>query len=987
MANSFYTNNFKGRAGRRERAKHLVDEFKAIEDGFTALQAYNIASYLTMYTNTTSLTGSITIRPDNGYLQELTITENVTIQMGTPFNESQYRVSLLVHGGGFTVQNGWGAQTWKEYGGDQDNWWELFTGDGPYASMLLDFWWDICTHTWICVASSKNILNSAGGRVSFERFYPLLCNLSNTVGDDTWGFTRTGNGNGIDQFQQYHYHATNVARHHGVRWVENWVATASDLTTVEWDATDCTVTTDAGVGPASEDVQRLSFDVQGGKLAKFILPSFGRASTAGDPIEVVVSFKGRAADVANASLRVVNALCGKTNQSPPVSDQVQIELDSTWQTYGCVLDILKDGNDNKSLALDQYYPKCLMEISFMSPSGSIGEDIQITDVQIEVLRKRGLSVPSEIQDTTIGSSIFLSGTGTGTWDDGTKTLTLATAGQSVDLSGTLEAGRTYLVDARLQAGDAADIRMQNDITVWGAGSVSDSLYLQDAPFTFQYDGGNLKFVLMEGISAIYLVDIYKVSNDRSPYCYENQNALTAHADGSVSGLVITSPTMVPYDSGVLFGVAREIQSENIIPYTYFRTFSLWDQVGLSGIAANDCRNPVFQSEYGIDGWPSRATILQGASMVTDGFIQRDFTLIPNVGGDDIQIWIRRTLDVEGNQIYFPQNGDVTVPVSQYVDFEAELLGGTSVIESGRVRLDLQNTSFVGLPSGYNYSLGINALEDWYFINISLQNDGTHDTFRFRVYPASATVPDPSVIDVATQGWCVVDWAQFETTSGTFSASSPMLGGYTRHTEDFTTALPDGEIYATYEDGSFLDEPNKKVADVISGDIIWLEEDYIWRNVVYSTTVMSGISPYNMHEFGLVDNQIPPQSNLQVVTTTPYPIEAVEGAEFSVDLHSGIMQPIVQDQFTHEGDIDDWTLTDIRIESGPHDDSFTHTGDIEDWILTDILITTGPHDDDFKHEGDLIAWVMEDKLVTATAPPEGAEFLIACDESNCTMTPV
>ena len=42
--------------------------------------------------------GTITIRPDNGFIQEITLTADAAFQLAAPLNESQYRVALLVHG-------------------------------------------------------------------------------------------------------------------------------------------------------------------------------------------------------------------------------------------------------------------------------------------------------------------------------------------------------------------------------------------------------------------------------------------------------------------------------------------------------------------------------------------------------------------------------------------------------------------------------------------------------------------------------------------------------------------------------------------------------------------------------------------------------------------------------------------------------------------------------------------------------------------------
>jgi hypothetical protein len=952
---TLYTNNFRGRAGRTERAKHLVREFENIEAAFTRLQALNIATYLTIYTNTTSLSGVVTISPDNGFLQELTLTGDASIQLANPLNESQYRVSLLIHGGNYKIVNLWGAQTWKEYG--LGNWWELYTGEGPYASALLDFYWDICSHTWICVASTKNQFNLLAGGTE-QRLYPLLCDLANTAGDDTLTLARASMGMTIDDHQHYHYLSANLPRYHGVRWVENWVATASDLTTVEWVDTDCTVTTDAGAGPAGEDVQRLSFDTTGGKLAKFILPSFGRASRDADEIKVAVSFKGKGVS-GTASVRVYASVAGKTNLSSPVHDQDQITLTGSWATYSAILSVAKSGNDEDALTLDDEYPKTLIEIAFVSPSGSAGSAIQITDVQVEVLRANHEEVAHAIQDTSIGASMVLSATGTGTWVDATKTMTLATVSQSVDFGANLEIGKTYLVHARLQSGDAADVRMQNELTVWAAGLPSDDLYLQDAPFTFQYDGGVLKFVLMDGSSAVYLVDIYEVSGNRNAYC--------------------TDSSAEPISSGILLGTAREIEAENLITYPFFRTFRSWDMVGMSGVDANDCRNPVFQSEYGIDGWPARGTILQGASKVSDGFIQREITIPQTVETYDMTFWVRRTFDVEGNQIVTPQHNDVTVPISRYVDFEADLTGGTSSIGGGRTRLDLVDGSFVK-EEGYGYTLGIFEWNEWYMVVIQLTNDGLHDTFRIRVHPASADVADPATVDVTQQGWAIIDWAQFEVAAGTYIGSSPVIGGETRVDEDFGSALPDGYFYRISD--------MQQVATLTGGSLTWTDDDGVYKNLLYSTTTMiPDIVPKNMHEFGLVEAESQPTPELTLATTTPYPIEAIESMQLDTVLAEGSMSPVPEDELDLSFSILQAPLNQILLSTGPHEDEVDLAFSLVQAPLYQILLSTGPHEDALDLSASLLQAPLEDKLVTALAPDEELQLDCVLSDSDCSMTPI
>ena len=967
---ALYINNFRGRAGRKEQAKQLVREFENVEAAFARLQALNIATYLTIYENTTLLTGVVTVSPDNGFLQELTLSNNITLQIAAPLNETQYRISLLIHGGGYTVTNGWGAQTWKEYG--LDNWWELFTAEGKYASMLLDFYWDRCSQTWICVAASKNQFFYLEGD-TIQRLYPFHHDLTNVSGDDTMGFSRGSFGMTLDYNQAYHYLTSNLPRFNGIRYIENWVGSASDLTTVEWVETDVTTGTVVGGGPASEDVTSVTFDATGGKLAKFILPSFGRASTSADSIKLAVSFRGKMASGSGA-VRVRAAFMGKSTLDPPVHDTVQVSMDSSWDLYGCILDITKDGNANTSMALDRASARALIEVAFVSPSGSQGSTVHLTDVQVEVLRGSDVeTVSPERMDGTLGASMTLSATGTGTWVNATKTLTLASVGQYVDLSPSLVIGVTYLVHLRLQSGDAADIRMQNEVTVWAAGDPTDELYLQDAPFTFQYDGGQLKFVLMAGGSSVYLVDIYPVTGNKGLDGY--QNLTTIGSNGQLTNA--TTDISVPLSSGILDGVAREIASENLIPYQFYRTFSAWDSVGLSGINANDCKNPVYQSEYGIDQWPARATIVQGASRVVDGFIQRVFIIPAAPTTYDFQIWIRRSIDVSGNQIVTPQHNDVTVPVSRYVDFEAELIGGLSTVGGNRVRLDLQTATF-DTEEDSTYGLGIFAWENWYQVVLSLDNDGSHDGFRVRIYPASGNTPSATDINVEQQGWVIIDWAQFEAEGGTFGASSPVVGGETRAIENFTSALADGDYYLT--------AGMVHIAQLVSNNVVWDNDDGVYKDVLYSTVpLIPDIVPRNMHEFGLVEPVEPPPPPLTYVTTTLYPVEVVDAMTMRLEISDGYLLQVPEEALDYTVGMWDGALTQILLTAPTQDEAFDYQLNMDSGSLVQILLTAPTQDEALDYGVNMSDGELIFRLVNGYHPDEG--LLLGMSVVGGDLTPI
>jgi hypothetical protein len=965
---TLYINNFKGQAGRTERSKHLRDEFQAIEDAFANLQALNIASYLTIYINTTSLGGEVTISPDNGYLQELTITQDTAIGMSTPSDESHYRVSLLIHGSKFKITNLWGAQTWKEYG--IVNWWELYTGEGPFASMLIDFFWDICSNTWIGIVSSKNQFNLLPGGTA-QRHYPLTSTLTNVEADDTLGFTRASPGMAFDNWHAHYFAATGVPRYFGPRYVENWVASSSDLSAAGWEDTNCTVTTDAAAGPDSEDVNRLTFTAVDGECACWMLPAFGRASKTADTIKFVVSFQAQSV-AATGSMRVITSFMGKTGLATPVHDAVTINVTSTWKAYGYVFDIAKTGNDQDVMNLAADNVRTLVKTAFVAPSGSVGAGIRVTNVQIEILRDGQATTPSELQDSTIGASMALSASGTGAWDDGTKVLTFSGSGQSMDFSANLEIGKTYLCSLTLNSGTAVDVRMQDEQVFWEAGDELEDQYEADAPFVFRYDGGVLKFVQTLGQFSNYTVHIYECSNNRGVYSVENTSVIND------TTFVLTRSVGQGLTSHYMEGVSREVAATNQYTFSQCRTFSTaWTATGLGGESNNSCKNPVFRGEYGIEMLPTRGTLVQGASKIADGNLSLAVTVAKDSNVRTFSFYVRRSVDSEGNQIVTPQHDDVTVPVSEFVDVLADLSGG-STITGNRVRVDLKDGSFQPADHGYT-NFTVTTYQSWYRITLSLTNNGLHDTFTARIWPASGAVAGPTTIDYEQTGWIIIDWAQLELDTGSELGSSPILGGETRVIEDFTSGLSDGDFYNAAN--------AEHVATLSGGVITWDVADGRYKNLLYSTELMEAlVVARNMHEFGLVagGEDTPPNPTEVLATSNIYPIEVVEGLDMDFVLTDAL-------QITRDlGELD----MGLALQSGSlrqllrsYDEYEPEELDIDlvllDGTLRVVFKSTDMGDEGLDMDFILTDGVLRDALVQNAMLPEGLDMGLTLQNGSLT----
>lgn len=125
--------------------------------------------------------------------------------------------------------------------------------------------------------------------------------------------------------------------------------------------------------------------------------------------------------------------------------------------------------------------------------------------------------------------------------------------------------------------------------------------------------------------------------------------------------------------------------------------------------------------------------------------------------------------------------------------------------------------------------------------------------------------------------------------------------------------------------------------------------------------------------------------LEFYTTTPYPIEIIEGSEFGVSLGYGFMRPVPEEST-------DTTMTPIggaiatilyTRSVGPEDTDTTMTpiGGAIVTILNDRSV--GPENTDTTMSP--ISGAVVSKLVTALTPNEGAEF--GCTLGTCSMDAV
>jgi len=840
MVSCGYINNFKGRENRTEQAKHLRDEFEAVEAAFVGLAALSAKTFSTVYTNTEVNETTFEVDPANGAFQEVTINNDITLTIKNPTGPADdaatKRVSLLIHGSSFKVINGWGPQVWKERG--PDDWIVAYTGTGQHASMLIDFVWDGLA--WVAIISSKN-QNVEGVAAATQATFPFVKDLTNVAGTETLGFSRTGSATVWDTNERYWLLPADTPRFGGSRYVLNWVAQPNDLQGVAWEEDGAAVTTEVAGGPTGGDTDKITFTTTGGDVRCWLLPHFGRSAQTSDPMKFVVRFKGKMASVASGSFRLVMALMGNTSESPAVHRAKTVSLDDDWQDYGFVFDMNTGIDDNSYDLTNSDEKRTLTGLMFKSPSGATGDPILIEGVQIEPLREGYPEIPSELQSGSIGASLTLAATSgsTGTWDNGTKAMTLDNE-EYVDFKDSLEIGKSYLVVAERTGGSSADVIMREALLYWEANlNISDPKFVKDAPFVIRYEGGNLRFRLSGGASSAYTVNIYECTDNESVYDTELGNSLV--------GTTLTDGTGAPVSSLFSDGLVIEnVAVTNLIPFSQYRSFYNWTKVGLTGSYDVLGKVSSYRGEYGIDGLPNMGTALQDRKTNSSGYVKLNITIPADTNEYTFSWFTRKVFDAAGDQQYTPEYDNLSTNPSEWLDVVCTMSNDAGDSHGGdRVRIEIKNGHLRpdSLESVTDYSgRTLLDLQDWWYHALSLTNDGTMTDFEIQIYPAAGNTNTQSpTANASLRGWVVIDWAQLEKEVGTFTASGPVVGGETRSAEALSTALADGTLY---------DQNSNEIGDVDGGVFAYDQVDTVYKNVLWSTEeVILLYSAAQLHEFG------------------------------------------------------------------------------------------------------------------------------------------
>jgi hypothetical protein len=129
-----------------------------------------------------------------------------------------------------------------------------------------------------------------------------------------------------------------------------------------------------------------------------------------------------------------------------------------------------------------------------------------------------------------------------------------------------------------------------------------------------------------------------------------------------------------------------------------------------------------------------------------------------------------------------------------------------------------------------------------------------------------------------------------------------------------------------------------------------------------------------------------EADLQVFTTTPYPLEYWGQTEFGFAVDGGSLAPIPVESYDSGLALLAFTLDDILIAYGPDNQPYDTGLGLIAFTKDQILITYGPDNQPYDTGLDLVTFTLTLKLVIGDTPDQEQQMAFVTKPSSCSMTP-
>jgi len=128
-----------------------------------------------------------------------------------------------------------------------------------------------------------------------------------------------------------------------------------------------------------------------------------------------------------------------------------------------------------------------------------------------------------------------------------------------------------------------------------------------------------------------------------------------------------------------------------------------------------------------------------------------------------------------------------------------------------------------------------------------------------------------------------------------------------------------------------------------------------------------------------------QRDVQVLTTTLYPLEVIDAIQLNFNIVSGSLQPVPQDSLYMSANVTAIVLNQILLSYGTPEDSLDISANVTYVHLNQILLSYGTPEDELDIAGDLIEVLLISLLVTVDTPDEKLQLDFDINSTGWFMT--
>jgi len=129
-----------------------------------------------------------------------------------------------------------------------------------------------------------------------------------------------------------------------------------------------------------------------------------------------------------------------------------------------------------------------------------------------------------------------------------------------------------------------------------------------------------------------------------------------------------------------------------------------------------------------------------------------------------------------------------------------------------------------------------------------------------------------------------------------------------------------------------------------------------------------------------------QRDIQLLTTTLYPLEVVDEVQLEFNISSAAMTPINQEELDISANLIAVTMNQILLSYGTPQDELDISANLMAVNLYQILLSYGPGEDELDIAGDVIEVELLDILVRTDTPDEKLQLDFDINSTGWSMTP-